>query len=88
MNSPLDQLVFMGFWTAGAALVAFLAVWRLRDGLRTRRFWHPFYQVAEERYPIWFKLEKAMTVMLAAVASVFFAIGVIVLLGLLLGKLS
>ena len=88
MNSPSDQLVFMGFWTAGAALLAFLAVWRLRDGLKTRRFWHPLYQVAEERYPTWFKLEKAMTVMLAAVASLFFAIGVVVLLGLLFGNLS
>ena len=82
MNSPLDQLAFIGFWTTGAAVVAFLAVWRLRDGLRARRFLHPFYQVAEERYPNWFKLEKVTTVMLAAVASLFFAIGVIVLLGL------
>jgi len=88
MNSPLDQLAFMGFWTAGAAVVAFLALWRLRDGLKTRRFGHPFYQVAEERHPNWFKLEKAMTVMLAALASLFFAIGVVVLLGLLLGNLS
>ncbi|MBA4766011.1 MAG: hypothetical protein H2049_00055 [Porphyrobacter sp.] len=88
MDTPLNQLIFMGFWTAGAAFVAFLAVWRLRDGLRTRRFWHPLYQVAEEKHPTWFELEKAMTVMLAAVASLFFAIGLIVLLGLLFGKLS
>jgi len=88
MNSQQDQLVFMVFWILGQACFALLAVWRLRNGLKNRRFWHPFYQVDEESNPTWFKLEKAMTVMLAAGASLFFAIGVIVILGLLIGKLS